>query len=112
MEEVLSQGCNRTGLHVSSAPTRPTCNFALVLTSTEVGLNRLSAQLCMMSVTTLCRQIFPQISPLPITQNFTKRIDLPGGHIIMLGPGNEAAALDALKAWPGGMHVGGGISGG
>lgn len=36
--------------------------------------------------------------------------DLPGGHIIMLGPDNEAAALDALKAWPGGMHVGGGIN--
>ncbi len=28
----------------------------------------------------------------------------------MLGSGNEAAALDALKAWPGGMHVGGGIT--
>jgi phosphoribosylformimino-5-aminoimidazole carboxamide ribotide isomerase len=28
----------------------------------------------------------------------------------MLGPGNEAAAIDALKAWPGGMHVGGGIT--
>ncbi len=39
-----------------------------------------------------------------------KKDNLPGGHIIMLGPGNEAAALDALKAWPGGMHVGGGIT--
>ena len=27
----------------------------------------------------------------------------------MLGPGNEAAAADALQAWPGGFHVGGGI---
>jgi phosphoribosylformimino-5-aminoimidazole carboxamide ribotide isomerase len=39
-----------------------------------------------------------------------KKDNLPGGHIIMLGPDNEAAALDALKAWPGGMHVGGGIT--
>jgi phosphoribosylformimino-5-aminoimidazole carboxamide ribotide isomerase len=36
--------------------------------------------------------------------------DLTGGHIIMLGPGNEEAALDALAAWPGGMQVGGGIT--
>lgn len=27
----------------------------------------------------------------------------------MLGPGNESAALEALRAYPGGMHVGGGI---
>jgi len=34
-----------------------------------------------------------------------------GGHVIMLGPGNEAAAREALAAFPGGMHVGGGING-
>lgn len=34
---------------------------------------------------------------------------LPGGHVIMLGPGNEAAALEALRAYPGGLQVGGGI---
>ena len=39
-----------------------------------------------------------------------KTDNLPGGHIIMLGQGNEDAAIDALKAWPGGMHVGGGIT--
>ena len=39
-----------------------------------------------------------------------KKDNLPGGHIIMLGPGNEDAAIDALRAWPGGMHVGGGIT--
>jgi phosphoribosylformimino-5-aminoimidazole carboxamide ribotide isomerase len=38
-----------------------------------------------------------------------RRDNLPGGHIIMLGPGNENAALDALSAYPGGMHAGGGI---
>lgn len=35
---------------------------------------------------------------------------LTGGHIIMLGPGNEQAAGEALAAWPGGMQVGGGIT--
>lgn len=35
---------------------------------------------------------------------------LTGGHVISLGPGNEAAALAALEAFPGGMQVGGGIS--
>jgi phosphoribosylformimino-5-aminoimidazole carboxamide ribotide isomerase len=34
---------------------------------------------------------------------------LRGGHVIMLGPGNEAAARDALSAYPGGLQVGGGI---
>lgn len=34
---------------------------------------------------------------------------LPGGHVIMLGVGNEAAARSALAAYPGGLHVGGGI---
>lgn len=36
--------------------------------------------------------------------------DLTGGHVIMLGRGNEAAALDALAAWPGELQVGGGIT--
>lgn len=34
---------------------------------------------------------------------------LTGGHIIMLGPGNEQAAEEALRAYPGGMQIGGGI---
>ena len=36
--------------------------------------------------------------------------ELLGGHVIMLGAGNESAARSALAAWPGGMQVGGGIS--
>jgi phosphoribosylformimino-5-aminoimidazole carboxamide ribotide isomerase len=36
--------------------------------------------------------------------------DLRGGHVIMLGPGNEAAAREALAAWPGGLQIGGGIN--
>jgi len=34
---------------------------------------------------------------------------LEGGHVIMLGPGNESAAQEALAAFPGGLQVGGGI---
>lgn len=39
-----------------------------------------------------------------------QRDSLTGGHVIMLGPGNEEAASDALKAYPSGLQVGGGIS--
>ncbi len=35
---------------------------------------------------------------------------LLGGHVIMLGPGNDAAAREALAAWPGGMQLGGGVT--
>ena len=35
---------------------------------------------------------------------------LSGGHIIMLGPGNREQALKALKTYPGGMQIGGGIT--
>ena len=36
--------------------------------------------------------------------------DLQGGHVIALGPGNEDAALSALKAWPNGLQFGGGVN--
>ncbi|KAJ4331169.1 Enzyme that catalyzes the fourth step in the histidine pathway [Didymella glomerata] len=39
-----------------------------------------------------------------------KRHALAGAHVIMLGPGNDTAAQEALSAWPGGMQVGGGIN--
>jgi len=39
-----------------------------------------------------------------------RRDGLPGGHVIMLGPGNEEAAAAALAAFPGGLQVGGGIT--
>lgn len=35
--------------------------------------------------------------------------NLHGGHVIALGPGSEAAAREALAAWPGGMQYGGGV---
>lgn len=34
---------------------------------------------------------------------------LSGGHVIKLGPGNDAAAREALSAYPGGLQIGGGI---
>ncbi|RMZ86012.1 hypothetical protein DV737_g183, partial [Chaetothyriales sp. CBS 132003] len=36
--------------------------------------------------------------------------DALGAHVIMLGPGNEDAAKEALAAWPGKLQVGGGIT--
>lgn len=39
-----------------------------------------------------------------------KRDGLAGGHVIMLGPGNEAEARSALAAFPGGLQIGGGIN--
>ncbi|MDB6128975.1 MAG: Phosphoribosylformimino-5-aminoimidazole carboxamide ribotide isomerase [Verrucomicrobiales bacterium] len=39
-----------------------------------------------------------------------KKDGLVGGHVIMLGPGNEEAALEALGTFPGGFHLGGGIN--
>ena len=39
-----------------------------------------------------------------------RRDDLRGGHVIMLGAGNEIEARAALKAFPGGLQIGGGIN--
>jgi phosphoribosylformimino-5-aminoimidazole carboxamide ribotide isomerase len=39
-----------------------------------------------------------------------KRDGLTGGHVIMLGPGNEHQARSALKAFPGGLQLGGGVN--
>ena len=35
---------------------------------------------------------------------------LTGGHVIALGPGNHDAAIDALKAYPNGLQMGGGVT--
>jgi phosphoribosylformimino-5-aminoimidazole carboxamide ribotide isomerase len=57
-----------------------------------------------------------------VVENFVSELDpgyyaamyksdqLSGGHIIMLGSGNEAAASQALKEYPGGLQIGGGIT--
>jgi len=39
-----------------------------------------------------------------------KKDALRGGHRLMLGAGNEAAARDALSAYPAGLQIGGGIN--
>ena len=36
--------------------------------------------------------------------------NLKGGHVIMLGPGNEAAAIEAVSAAPNFLQVGGGLN--
>jgi phosphoribosylformimino-5-aminoimidazole carboxamide ribotide isomerase len=39
-----------------------------------------------------------------------RRDALRGGHVIQLGSGNEAEARAALAAYPGGLHLGGGVN--
>ncbi len=39
-----------------------------------------------------------------------KKDNLHGGHVVMLGTGNETEARSALRAFPGGMQIGGGIN--
>lgn len=57
-----------------------------------------------------------------VVENFISKHDSPyyakkfqqdgldGGHVIMLGQGNEDAAIKALRAYPGGLQIGGGIT--
>lgn len=35
---------------------------------------------------------------------------LHGGHVIKLGPNNDQAAREALKAWPKGLQLGGSVN--
>lgn len=39
-----------------------------------------------------------------------RRDGLTGGHVIKLGSGNDEAALEALRAYPGGLQLGGGVN--
>lgn len=39
-----------------------------------------------------------------------RRDGLKGGHVILLGPGNEAQARSALAAYSGGLQLGGGVN--
>lgn len=52
------------------------------------------------------------VSTLPAKHFATlyKDRNLTGAHVIMLGPGNEKAAEEALKEWPQYLQVGGGIN--
>lgn len=40
-----------------------------------------------------------------------KQFNVEGSHVIKLGPGCDAAAEEALKAWPDKLQIGGGITG-
>jgi phosphoribosylformimino-5-aminoimidazole carboxamide ribotide isomerase len=49
------------------------------------------------------------LSPAHFAEMY-KEDGLWGGHVIMLGEGNQAAAVEALRAFPLGFQVGGGIT--
>src|SRR5687768_9647438 len=55
------------------------------------------------------RTNFVSEKPAAWFANLYKRDGLKGGHVIMLGEGNEPAAREAVQAYPGGLQVGGGI---
>ena len=55
------------------------------------------------------RTNFTSDSPAAWFAGMYRDDNLTGGHVIMLGPGNEEQAIQALRAWPGGLQVGGGI---
>jgi phosphoribosylformimino-5-aminoimidazole carboxamide ribotide isomerase len=52
------------------------------------------------------------VSKLPASHyaSLYKEHDLRGGHVVMLGKGNTEAAEEALRTWPGGLQVAGGIT--
>lgn len=52
---------------------------------------------------------FESDQPAEFYASLYRKDDLTGGHVILLGPGNESAAQSALAAWPGGLQVGGGV---
>ncbi|MCL2259944.1 MAG: phosphoribosylformimino-5-aminoimidazole carboxamide ribotide isomerase [Fibromonadales bacterium] len=56
------------------------------------------------------KENFVSTKPAEWYAELYKKDNLKGGHIIMLGPGNEDAAMRALKAYPNGMQIGGGIT--
>lgn len=68
------------------------------------------------------KQIVGETLNAEIIENFVSKQDsayyaelfkkdaLTGGHVIMLGGGNEEAAVRALAAYPGGLQIGGGIT--
>jgi len=52
---------------------------------------------------------FETDSPSSFFAELYRKDGLNGGHVIMLGPGNGAATEEALRAFPQGLQVGGGI---
>ncbi|TNY20866.1 Phosphoribosylformimino-5-aminoimidazole carboxamide ribotide isomerase [Rhodotorula diobovata] len=60
--------------------------------------------------TSLLRTNFVSEKPSAYYADLYRENELRGGHVIKLGPGNDEAARSALKAWPNGLQVGGGIN--
>ena len=56
------------------------------------------------------RTNFVSAQPAAWFAELYKRDGLFGGHVIMLGAGNETEALSALNTFPGGLQIGGGIN--
>ena len=56
------------------------------------------------------RTNFVSTQPAAWFAELYKRDGLAGGHVIQLGPGNETEARAALAAFPGGLHLGGGVN--
>jgi len=56
------------------------------------------------------KENFVSQKPAEWYANLYREDGLKGGHIIMLGAGNEQAAFRALEAYPNGMQIGGGIT--
>ncbi len=56
------------------------------------------------------RTNFVSVRPAASYAESYRHDGLTGGHVIMLGPGNETAAREALAAYPGGLQIGGGIN--
>ncbi len=53
---------------------------------------------------------FQTVRPAVFYAQMYKADGLTGGHVIALGPGNTEATLSALKAYPGGLQSGGGVT--
>src|SRR5271170_6331872 len=56
------------------------------------------------------RTNFVSTQPAAWFAELYKRDGLTGGHVIMLGAGNEKEARSALKTFPDGLQIGGGIN--
>lgn len=59
---------------------------------------------------TLLSTNFTSSHPASYYADMYRRDGLTGGHVIMLGPGNTEAARGALRAYPHGLQVGGGVT--
>jgi len=56
------------------------------------------------------RTNFVSAQPASWFAELYRRDGLKGGHVVMLGPGNTDQAKGALRAYPGGLQVGGGVN--